>query len=155
MRSDGGRMIRRKSSTTGASIKVSLLMATAFLLVGLVPSAFGQALATASLTGKVVDDAGISIPGAKVTFTGPALQVPQVNSATDAEGNYTIVDLPAPGTYRIAFAAVGFQTYVQSDVHLTVGLTGKVDARMKIGAVSEVVEVTGSNPVLDPVSRHN
>ncbi len=117
--------------------------------------AFGQALASASLTGRVVDSTGVPIPGAKITVTGPALQVPQMGATTDSEGNYTIIDLPAPGSYRIAFAMTGFQTYVQSDVHLTVGLTGKVDATMKVGGANEVIEVTGSNPVLDAVSVTN
>jgi Carboxypeptidase regulatory-like domain len=147
--------MRRKHPALMALTR-ALRIAMAIPFIGTIPStALGQALASASLTGKVIDGAGSSIPGAKVTVTGPALQIPQVNSVTDAEGNYTIVDLPAPGTYRIAFAAVGFQTYVQSEVHLTVGLTGKVDATMKIGAVSDVVEVSGSNPVLDPVSVTN
>ncbi len=147
--------MQRKHSILGVSVS-ALLIAATIPFVGIAPSlAFGQALASASLTGKATDTAGNSIPGAKVTVTGPALQVPQVNSVTDDEGNYTIIDLPAPGTYRIVFSAVGFQTYVQSDVHLTVGLTGKVDAIMKIGAVSEVVEVSGANPVLDPVSVTN
>ena len=57
------------------------------LIMGAVPSGlFGQALATASLTGKAVDAQGNAIPGAKVTVSGAALQVPQFNSVTDAEG---------------------------------------------------------------------
>ena len=134
----------------------ALVVVMGTLIIGAAPSTMlGQALATASLTGKAVDAQGNAIPGAKVTVTGAALQVPQVNSVTDAEGSYTILDLAAPGAYRVVFSAVGFQTYVQADVHLTVGLTGRVDANMKVGAVSEVVEVSGSNPVLDPVSVTN
>lgn len=141
------------------SLRVSshvLLAFAGLILLGSASSAvFGQALASASFTGKVTDGAGNVIPGTKVTVTGPALQVPEVSSLTDAEGVYTILDLPAPGTYRVQFIANGFETYVQSDVHLTVGLTGRVDASMKIGAVNQVVEVTGANPVLDPVSVTN
>ena len=130
----------------------ALVVVMVTLIIGAVPSTMlGQALATASLTGKAVDAQGNAIPGAKVTVSGTALQVPRFNSVTDAEGSYTILDLAAPGAYRVVFSAVGFQIYVQADVHLTVGLTGRVDANMKVGAVSEVVEVSGSNPVLDPV----
>src|SRR5271170_5108178 len=120
-----------------------------------VSAAYGQAFATASLTGRVTDPNGAVVPGATITVTGSALQVQKVIGHTDSEGNYTIVDLPAPGTYRIAFEMQGFQTFVQSDVHLTVGLTGRVDARLKIGQVGQVIEVTGQNPVLDPVSVAN
>jgi Carboxypeptidase regulatory-like domain len=134
-----------------------LLIATVILFsIDLAPSLlWGQALASASLTGKVVDGAGRSLQGVAISVTGPALQVPKISGVTDVEGNYTIIDLPAPGNYRISFELSGFQTYVQSDVHLTVGFTGRVDASMKIGSVSEIVEVTGSNPVLDPVATAN
>jgi hypothetical protein len=133
-----------------------LAYAAVLLSVGLTsPVLWGQSLASASLTGRVVDGAGATLSGVSITVTGPALQVPKVNGVTDDEGNYTIIDLPAPGVYRIAFTLNGFQSYIQSDVHLTVGFTGKVDATMKVGSVSEVVEVTGANPVLDPVSTAN
>jgi hypothetical protein len=89
----------------GISVR-DLLVAATIPLVGIAPLvAFGQALASASLTGEVTDSAGNSIPGAKVTVTGLALQVPQVNSVTDDEGNYTIVDLPAPGCAWAATSA--------------------------------------------------
>lgn len=134
------------------SAYIAVLMALILFRPG---AAYGQALASASITGKVVDPNGAAIPEASITVTGPALQVPKVTGSTDSEGNYTIVDLPAPGTYRIAFEMTGFQTFVQSDVHLTVGLTGRVDASLKIGQVGQVVEVSGENPVLDPVSIAN
>lgn len=127
------------------------------LMVGILVTPFGsfargQALASASLTGKVTDPNGAAIVGATITVTGPALQVSQVTGTSDSAGNYTIVDLPAPGFYRIAFNMAGFETYVQSGVHLTVGTTAKVDATLKIGAVGQVVEVSGESPVVDPVS---
>lgn len=112
----------------------------------------GQAFASASLTGKVTDTTGAVVPGVAITVTGPALQVRQVTGRTDSGGSYTIVDLPAPGVYRISFALPGFQSFVQSDVNLTVGTTEKVDATLKVGEIGEVVEVAGGTPVIDPVS---
>src|SRR5580698_3287570 len=110
-----------------ALLKLMFCLFFGFVFVVISPNAsHGQALASASLTGKVTDNSGAPVQGATVTVTGPALQVPQRTAMTDTEGNYTIVDLPAPGAYRIAFAVTGFQTYVENDVHLTVGLTGKV-----------------------------
>jgi len=135
-----------------ALLAISLLLPAGFLQTLAPAPARAQALASASITGKVQDPNGGPLANATITVTGPALQVQKVVGKTDDSGNYTIVDLPAPGTYRISFAAQGFQTYVQSDVHLTVGVTGKVDALMKIGEVAQVVEVTGDNPVIDPVS---
>lgn len=137
-------------------LRMVVLAVTALSLVtpGYI-TARAQALATASLTGRVADSTGLAIPGARVVVKGSALQIQQVSSEAGSDGVYTIVDLPAPGTYRVEFTASGFQTLVQTDVHLTVGLTGRIDASMKVGTVSQTVEVSGSNPVLDPVSVTN
>jgi hypothetical protein len=42
------------------------------------------------------------ISGAKVTVTGPAVKVPQVNSATNSEANCTVIDLSAPDIFDVA-----------------------------------------------------
>lgn len=139
---------RCRSAFVVSLITVSAMLTTTRMLQG-------QALASTSLTGQVTDSTGAAIPGATITVTGPALQVPSVTGRTDNEGHYTIVDLPAPGTYQISFQMRGFQTLVQSGVNLTVGLTGKLDAVLKLGEVGQVVEVSGASPVIDPVSIQN
>src|SRR5271163_650618 len=96
-----------------------VVFAAVLLLAAGSPRLVAQSLASASITGKVADSSGIPVAGATITVTGPALQVPQVTSVSDSQGNYTIVDLPAPGSYRIQFEGAGFQKLVQSDVHLT------------------------------------
>ena len=58
----------------------------------------------------------------------------------------------APGVYSVAFELSGFQTSVRTDVHLTTGSAGRVDAVMKIGALSETVQVSGHSPVVDTVT---
>ena len=133
---------------------VQLLFVTILVLVTASPRLFAQSL-VASITGKVADASGVPIAGATVTVTGPALQVPQITSVSDNQGNYSIVDLPAPASYRIQFELTGFQKLVQSDVHLTVSLQAGSMRCFKIGTVTQTVEVTGSNPVLDPVSVKN
>ena len=146
----------RTSGIPRTSLLFIALLFPVSVLTGFAPvRATAQALASASITGKVSDANGGALPNATITVTGPALQVPKVIGKADDEGNYTIVDLPAPGTYRISFEAAGFQTFVQADVHLTVGITGRVDASMKVGEVGQVVEVSGENPVIDAVSTQS
>ncbi|HEY4051660.1 MAG TPA: carboxypeptidase-like regulatory domain-containing protein [Acidobacteriaceae bacterium] len=123
------------------------------LSIGFIPAAaLGQAITSASITGKVTDPSGGVVPEAKVTVISPALQVPEVSTATDANGEYKFLDLPAPGVYRITITREGFETYVQEGVNLGVGFTAKIDASLKVGSVSQSVEVTGQNPVVDTVS---
>ena len=114
-------------------------------------SARAQVNATASLVGHVTDATGAPIANVKIIATSPALQVKQVQSASDGNGDYQIINLPAPGVYRVQFEMQGFQTYVQADVHLGIGFAGRVDAKMSVGSVTQSVEVTGATPVVDTV----
>ena len=114
--------------------------------------AWAQAGALGNIMGKASDETGGLLPGVTVTATSPALQVPNVTAVTDAEGNYRLRDLPAPGMYRIVFELTGFQTIAFDGVSLTAGFTARIDAAMKVSAVSETVEVSGQSPVVDTVS---
>ena len=111
----------------------------------------GQSAQSASLVGKVTDESGGAMPGVTVTVKSPQLQVPQMTAVTGIDGDYRVLELP-PGTYSIAFELSGFQTQLRTDVHLTVGLAGKVDVVMKIGALSETIQVSGQSPVVDTVN---
>ena len=71
---------------------------------------------TAGIIGVVSDSGGAVIPNAKVMITSSALQVHDLSTTTDSQGNYKFVDLPAPGVYRISFAAKGFNTLVQDGI---------------------------------------
>jgi hypothetical protein len=113
---------------------------------------WGQALTSASITGKVTSPGGGILPGVKVTVTSPALQVPELTTTTDANGDYKLLDLPAPGVYRVSFTLAGFETYTQEGVNLSVGFSGRIDADMKVGSVQQTVVVRGENPVVDTVN---
>ena len=113
---------------------------------------WAQATANASIVGRVTDAAGAALPNVAVAVTGPALQVPQINAVSDADGNYKVVDLPAPAAYNLTFSLQGFDTYVQQGLNLSVGFTGRVDVVLKIGTVTQTVNVTAASPVIDTVS---
>jgi hypothetical protein len=131
----------------GATAAVALLQ---FSLA--VETAWPQAGTLGNIIGKAGDETGGVLPGVLVTATSPALQVPSVTTVTDAEGNYRLRDLPAPGMYRITFELPGFQTILFDGVNLTAGFTARIDAAMKVSTMSETVEVSGQSPVVDTVS---
>jgi hypothetical protein len=107
---------------------------------------------TAGIIGVVSDSGGAVITNAKVTLTSAALQVQELSTTTDSEGNYRFIDLPAPGVYRLSVSAKSFQTQVKDGINLGVGFTARIDAQMAAGEVSQVVEVSTSGPVVDTVS---
>ena len=93
------------------------------------------------------------MPGALVTVTSPQLQVAKVTATSDVNGEYKILDLPAPGVYQVTFSLQGFQAFKREGLNLTVGFSAKVDAQLEVGSVTESVTVTGSSPVVDTVNN--
>src|SRR5262249_29503302 len=51
--------------------------------------------------------------------------------------------------YDLIVKIAGFQTAIQKGIALTVGATLLVDARLKLAAASESVEVTAETPIVD------
>jgi hypothetical protein len=114
-------------------------------------SAAGQGTAPASIIGQVTDGTGAVLPGVTVTATSPALQVSQVTAVTDSEGEYRLSPLPI-GVYQVTWELSGFQAVRQEEVRLTVGFVARIDQTLRIGSVSEVINVTASAPLVDVTS---
>ncbi len=102
---------------------------------------------TAEMTGRVTDPSGAVIIAAAVTATNEATQVERRTNTTDA-GYYTLTQLP-PGDYRLRVEASGFSPQVQTGIHLAVQQSARIDVQLKVGAVSESVEVAASTALLE------
>jgi len=101
---------------------------------------------TAAIVGTVADPSGAPIKGAKVTATDTQRGTSYAGETNDS-GAYNITRLPV-GTYDLKVAAAGFQTAVHAAFTLVLNQTARVDVQMKVGQVSETVDVTGSAPIL-------
>lgn len=101
---------------------------------------------TARVEGQVKDESGAPVPGVTVTATNTA-----TNSAksvvTDAQGNYLLTPL-AIGPYAIKAELTGFQT-VSTRLTLQVNDVARIDLGLKLGQMSEVVEVVGAAPLIE------
>lgn len=97
------------------------------------------AQATSQIQGVVQDASGSAVPGAEVkatqTDTGAVRTI-----ATGSDGVYVLSNLPI-GPYRIEISKSGFATFVQTGLVLQVASNPTVDAQLKVGAVSEQVQV--------------
>jgi hypothetical protein len=104
----------------------------------------------ATLSGTVTDSTGAVVPKAEVAIknegTGETRSV-----VTDAAGFYSAPNL-VPGKYDITVTAAGFSTAVQNGVTLTVGAQQQLNVSMKIGQVSQKVEVTAAAPAVQLAS---
>jgi hypothetical protein len=101
---------------------------------------------TASVVGTVTDPSGAAVAGA--TVTAKSVERGQNYTAvTNESGLYRISQLPA-GSYEMKVEKPGFASIAYPAFVLAVNQVARVDVGMKMGQVSQVIEVTGNAPVL-------
>jgi hypothetical protein len=132
------------------TFKTGLAMLVLLVWVIVTPAPIQAQVSGASLSGTVNDTSGAPLVGAKVAIENLATGVSR-DTATDASGFYTAPNL-LPGTYEIAISAPGFATEVRKGVTLTVGGQSTINFTMRVGAVTEKVEVTEEAPVVQTSS---
>jgi outer membrane receptor protein involved in Fe transport len=96
------------------------------------------------LSGTVTDESGAAVPKAAVSIANVSTGV-TTNVTTNAQGIYDAPNL-LPGNYQVTVSASGFETVVESGIILTVGAQQVLNVPMKVGSVTEKVEVTGEAP---------
>jgi len=94
----------------------------------------------AVLNGTVTDPSGAVLPNATVTVTQEEGTTAPRTVTTNAQGAYSISDLPA-GTYNVTISAQGFQKFQATNVTLYVAQTRTVDAKLSTGTVNQTVTV--------------
>ncbi len=96
-----------------------------------------------TITGTVVDESGAGIPGVSVTLTH--LETKRtIARTTDADGSYAAREIE-PGRYVIRCELSGFATTEVADVNLLLGKTLKIPTTLKVGALTETVQVLGES----------
>jgi hypothetical protein len=101
----------------------------------------------ATITGTITDTSGAIVPGVEVTGTNTGTNVPTKTFSNQA-GIYVIPNL-FPGKYSVEFKRDGFETVLRPSVTLESTEVARIDATLKVGAVSSTVTVTTDAPVLD------
>jgi hypothetical protein len=100
----------------------------------------------ATLSGTITDPRGDSIPNAKVSAKNLGTGV-STTTTTNATGAFSIANLN-PAEYEVSANAAGFSTSV-TKITLTVGAKQEVNFALKVGQVTQTVEVTGAAPTVD------
>ena len=122
------------------------------LIVGLVlltlgsANAFGQATASATIQGTVTDKSGAVVSGAEVVAKSKATDL--TRTATTSDTGYFRFELLPVGTYTVTVTKAGFGTVAQT-IETLIGQVATVNAELKPGATSEVIEVTGEALLVD------
>jgi len=127
-------MLRRLASLTLA------------VLVSICASAGAQESASGGITGQVLDATRAALPGATVTVVNAGTNA-QRTATTDAEGRFTIPNLPS-ATYIIRVELSGFTNIEVKDFVIRNGDIAKPTLTMQLANVAENVTVAGTSPLL-------
>ena len=100
-----------------------------------------------TIVGTVTDPSGGALPDATVTVTNTQTAISR-QVKTDQLGNYRVESL-VPSTYTIKVEHSGFETAEVQATDLPVAQTVTVSVVMKLGAITQTVEVQASAPLLD------
>ncbi|MFH1572449.1 MAG: TonB-dependent receptor [Acidobacteriota bacterium] len=102
----------------------------------------------AQLSGRVLDENSVAVPGAKLQLSAPHL--PELlSTTTDAAGRFMLPDLPA-GDYRLKVEKPGFYAYVASSFEVRASSPPIEIVLNHLHEFEETVNVVYSAPVIDP-----
>ncbi len=115
--------------------------------LALPPAVWAQAISTAQINGTVQDASGSAVPGAEIKLTQAETSlVRTLTSGTD--GAFTIASVPV-GHYQLEVTKEGFSKYVQSGIVLQVGSNPTIDVALKVGGVTEQVQVEANAALVE------
>ncbi len=101
---------------------------------------------TASITGTVEDASGAALDGATITASDTERGTAFTTKSTQG-GVFNFTNLPV-GTYEVKAEDTGFDTTVQPPLTLVLNERARLDFKMKVGAVTNTVQVSSEAPQL-------
>ncbi len=120
------------------------LIPAALALLLLAVPAMAQSL-LGVVTGAVTDESGATLPGATVTLTGAR---GAVTAVSDSNGRYRFAAVET-GSYSVEATLAGFQSRKVEPVTVTIGKTAAVDLSLKVGGLTDTIEVSAEAPIVD------
>ena len=119
-----------------------------FLL--LLPLASYAQINTGAILGRVRDPSGAVVVNARLTLENLQTGV-KVDGSVNQTGDYAFRGLP-PGMYKLTVVAVGFNTFEETNIPVTVAETGSHDVQLTLGATTTTIAVTSSAVALETAS---
>lgn len=101
----------------------------------------------ATISGTVRDESSGVVPGATVTITHVETGISRT-VISDEAGRYAAPQLSL-GEYRVQAELQGFQAVVHTGIRLTMGREAVIDLTLKVGEITNKIEVTGEAPLVE------
>ena len=117
-------------------ISICLLLAGALL-----------AQETGEISGKIVDEDGVGLPGVSVTASSPKLQGKRATLGQN-DGTFRLSLLPV-GLYDVTYKLQGFTTISHENVKVSLAMRTSINVTMKISTIEEQMTVVAEVPLID------
>ncbi len=108
---------------------------------------WAQATQSAQIAGTVQDQSGAVLAQAQITLTNTETGIVR-ETLSGGDGGYTLPNL-TPGTYRLSVSKPGFAAYLQSGIVLQVNTNPQINVALKLGQVSEQIEVQANAAMVE------
>jgi hypothetical protein len=129
----------RLGRPTWTAISCSLLFVGASARMGL-----AQSIQQGKITGTVVSEDRLALPGATVEISSPALLSGTRSTTTSAKGSYVFLNVP-PGKYKLTASSGGFKTVSRANIDVAAGAVATLDLTLPVGTIQETIEVSGGS----------
>src|SRR5512142_3382372 len=103
---------------------------------------------TGSISGVIKDQSAAPLPGVPVKLLNAATHAHKT-ALSDANGTFQFVQLE-PGNWLVSAEAPGFKRVTIPAVIVQVDQVTDIEITMRVGDVSEVIEVAAVSPLLEP-----
>src|ERR1700730_9770604 len=138
--------LKHENHPGGIFVPAMFLLAAIVLVFCSVLPAHGQ-VSGATLSGTITDTSGAVVSNAKISVKNVDTGVIR-DATSNNDGFFTAPNL-LPGRYEVKVSAPGFDTAVNKNITLTVGSRQTLNQVLRVGQVSQTVEVTGSAPTVE------
>jgi hypothetical protein len=119
-----------------------------FAAAGALLAAFASAqIDTGSIVGTVRDPSGAAIPKTTITAKNKATNE-TLSTVSNSSGQYQISAIRV-GVYTVRASAQGFSAQVVNEVQIDVQSRPSIDFDLKVGEVTQTMEVTATTPLLN------
>lgn len=136
------------SLKTTLKVGVILFFATIGVANFSLTNCYSQQVASGTMTGRVMDQHGGVVAGAKVTAVQVGTSV-QRTTTSNSDGLYVLTML-SPGDYSLKVEATGFATRnSESPITILVGQSKTIDVSLGVGSVDASVDLVAENPLVD------
>ena len=143
----GSRYAGEPSARAFRSAKILLIFSLVVALMLLRPAVASAQVSTGDILGNVSDPSGAVLAGAKILLTNlDTRESHAVDSDKGGEYEFTLLQ---PGDYMLKVTATGFQPYQLDKISLSAGARRRVLIQMRVGNVSQTVDVSSTPPALE------